>query len=469
MNTLCKIYRLSILVLLLVVTFIAPSGCAYKRTEMTEEERKSSHTLKYYPGLRKIVQQPIPLYSEAIELFIGDVADSRAPEIVITGEGFMRIYDCKGNLKTECVFNGEAFDPALLYDYDGDGKLDIFFGSTSSEDLSIRIINGRGNSIHRFGFPSQEFSFASVHPQFVSNEILFIVARELWADFPRGVIAAELPDFSLKWIFLLPSDPIKLTKQSAGFRDNEQGDVYTISHLTRHTGQFPRLGIKPDRLAPGDNAIRLFQTNNRGETVEYRELSYSEKHTYRPLFDSDFPVEPPLSGKGEFFPLGLNVEDPLFLVQTIVEDDPNAPYFYVHLIEESGVEISHTTGPFWGTLADIRLLPEVLLLWDSRDPGNKKKTRRVDIFEPASLEYRNGKEFVNSKSAVTLGPVIETVSTGGDTLFVSSGETLMLLDADLNELGTWPASGPRWLDLLEAGGSMYLVGAGKMLEIWKIK
>ncbi len=411
----------------------------------------------------KISTRPLP-GGGSPRLFIGDVHGTETPEILVTGHSGLSVFDFRGRLLTESTFTDKSLDPGFLYDYDRDGKLDIVYGSTASDNLAVTVVNGCGNIIYRSRLPEQVY--ASVHPQFISHHTFFIVAREGWNTSPRGIIAADLPDLSVKWTFVLPSDPIKLSRQHSP----EGEEIYTISHRTRHTGKYLYLGTEGRRLKPGDNSIRLFRTNPKGEIIDYRELLSGPEHTYHPFRGVSLPAVPPLPGKGDFFPLGPNSDAPLLLIQTVLEDEPNVPFFYLHLVGPDTAEISRSIGPFFGAFEDLRLVPAAgssrrfLILWEQQ-----RKQHRIDLFS-SNLRHRGGKTF--SGDTACLGPVLvpETADGTGTPRFIAAdGDRLLLLDSSLAEQKAWTADSPRRLKMLTTDTASFLAAAGNSLEIWRLE
>lgn len=457
-----------------------------------------------------------PLSGTNTLLATGDVLGTEEPEIVVADTSSVCVFSLQGKPITQRTYKDKNIRPAFLYDADRDGKLDILCGSTSSGDLSIRMINGFGNVVRKFSVSSEEKTYTSLLPRFVYNGSLFVVAKEGWIDSPRGVLAFTFPDFSTRWLFSLPSNPVELC-----VRFTEKGDeVLTISHITRHTGMYPRLGTFDHKLKPGDASIRLFQTNSAGDIINYRQIMPAKNHIWNrnPEYSGEgiknITFQAPLAGIGLFYPLGTSCTDPFILIQNVFEDDPAAPYFFVHCVTgyasdtdiSTGIEslrgelnpqmesppgknsagrIVSSAGPFPGRFTDLRLLPsdrgannadgdcrrftdwDIVLL--SR-PSESEATMELTLLSP-DLRMISRKAF--NGTAACLGPVLRGPSQKGGKeitrFFFAAADRLYVLDSLLREINSLKADNPRALRYWERENKRLLISAGKSLEIWELK
>lgn len=455
------------------------AGCGEKTGRRTETEAAGRNNTEAdsTKKLKKITKRRLS-GAKNLRLFTGDVYGNTAPEIIITDRTSFSVFTAGGEPLSETEIPEKTLAPSFLYDYDRDGKLDLLCGSTSSENIAVTVLNGCGSIIQQLGLSLEENAYSSIYPQFISADTLYCTVKGIWADSPRGAVALELPNFDEKWTFFIPSDPIKISMQYTAAGD----ELFTISHITLHTGRFSHIGTGEKRLKPGDNSIRLFRTNPAGEVLCCSELLYGAGHRYHPYVypamgnstgppETAFPpvrsAETPLPGRGEFFALGPDAADSLLLVQTIFEDDPAAPYFYLHLVDGTAENISATTGPFPGSFKELQLLPEIVILWKpKRQEGGGPDIHRIDLLS-LELQPVRGKQLPGSTAC--LGPVLAAEEPGSVRFFAAAGDSLFLFDGELNVQSQWPADSPVQLGKLTSGGEDYLAAAGGSLEVWRLE
>lgn len=384
----------------------------------------------------------------------------------------MNVYDTA--LQQLCSYRADTnhLSPSFLYDFDGDGKQDMLFGSISSENLTITAVNGCGDVIAGYDIKDQNQSYSAVLPQCIHDNVLYSIVREGWPNSPRGLLSQNLPQFNEKWTFMIPSDPMKL---SYHFSSSGQ-PIFTISHITRDTGMFRRIGIDPVYIFHGDMSIRLFQTDSEGTILCSEELRFAPDHQYNRIaalpenMETVYPGAP-MPGRGEFFPLGSGSADPFLLVQNVFENDGRAPYFFIHLLERQSAGITVSCGPFPGFYRDLRIIPDdgsgnypfhFIILSESAETA-----WRLDLLSPDLTPLQ--KHRFESSSAC-LGPVTPAKSDPGRSFFFfADSGALYLYDFLFTKLDSWPSDTPREINYIEDDDKQLLVSAGKSLEIWEIE
>jgi len=373
----CSVIRVLLPALLPAILVLSANGCSGKGSRDATGTAGETISEWKYQGYDKngshifpakwnknwepvqVGRTPLPRsFSSGSASYYADVLGALEPEIVLFSKNRLLVFSVEGKLFTNRAFTGYPRKPGFLYDFDRDGKKDLFTGSHHASRPTLSVINGMGNEIFRHRLEETGRDYRYFFPALAENGIVYILAREKWPSPPRGIVACTLNEFKECWEFYIPSDPLGIAVQY-----DEQGEeVLTISHMSRHTGEFPYLGREMREVQGMDNSLALFITKNGGNILSAESLN-DEKGE-------------PLIGNGRFFPMGSKAEDPLLLKQDF-KDFPSIFMWWIRLQGRFALQL-HLPPELSGISAfsPARLLPGYSFLLNRAISGSSVSTIR---------------------------------------------------------------------------------------------
>lgn len=384
------------------------------------------------------------------ELLVGDLRGADGPEVVVVLAHRASAFSLHGRALFEREFDGPV-TAGFLKDYDGDGKSDLFLGTTGGALPTLRILNGAGVQLLARRDRRHDRDYRVFVPLAYDDGLLFILGRQRWAYSIRGIAAYQLPEFEADWEFVVPFEPLGVAAApeatSADWR-------YAISNMTLGQGVFLEIGTDG---SPGwglDSANHLVLVGPNGEMAGLELI----------LWDGER-----LRGAVEFLGRGFAARGKLLAVHTgTVGEDAGAaaePVVSLLVVDVRTGRVN-ASARFPGLDAvHVRIVhamtpePEVIVLGRR---GRAWRLMRLDAsLHPLQVVAIDG-------ASLFLGPVLTYATETEDRFFLAADDELMLMDLSFTAVLQIPIKPASRMVYVERERDAVLLLAGDHLQVFSV-
>lgn len=263
----------------------------------------------------------------------GDVLGGTGLELVLFGSTSILVLEPTGDVRAVIYPSGRVVVPAILTDFDSDGKEDIVVGSVTHGPM-IEIFNGRGKRLHAFRITGPDRDFSVLLPVDCIDDDILILARESWIRAARGVFRYNPHTSAERWYFRIPTGLLGVVQISGTRR-------WVVQTATQANGEYNQFGL--------DGSITRF-----GYDARFSRLILNETGTViRDDLLSGIPDTSGLSGQGWFIP---DSDDQCLLFNVPFSKDEELDDANAGLYSVSSESVTPLSGSIAGEITGITVV-----------------------------------------------------------------------------------------------------------------